>query len=275
MTRVSEAEASAYLAEFDPPPTEYVKTRLRRFVATLAAVPDGEGRLLELGCDNHFTLLLQKFTRYNVQTQNLPAGGSGYSDISRFIHKLSGEKVKFQRDEFNLESDLFPYPENHFDVVVCMEIIEHLLHDPMAMLVEIRRVLKPGGALVLTTPNLISWHAILKAIRGISPLEFSCFMRTHNPPMLQHAKEYMPDEIACLLESAGFSVEKLCTPHGLFPHERFRPQDWLLLAIVTLWYPLSGRHPKLLRNRGAHIFALARKSGPVRDRYPRLIYSET
>jgi SAM-dependent methyltransferase len=275
MASITETRASAYLAEFDPPPTDYVATRLRRFVATLAMIPDGEGKLLELGCDNHFTLLLQKFTRYEIQTQNLPGGGSGYSDISRFIHKPTGQKVEFQRDEFDLESGRFPYPDHQFDVVVCMEIIEHLLHDPMAMLVEIQRVLKPGGALVLTTPNLISWHAILKAIKGISPLEFSCFMRTHKPPMLQHAKEYMPEEVQCMLENAGFVLEKLCTPHFLFPHEKFKPQDWLLLGFVTLWFPLSGRHPKLLRHRGAHIFALARKSGPVRDRYPKLIYSET
>lgn len=275
MPCITETEASAYLAEFDPPATDYVKTRLRRFAATLAMVPDGEGRLLELGCDNHFTLLLQKFTRYEVRTQNLPEGGSGYSDISRFIHKPTGKKVKFQRDEFDLESEPFPYPDNHFDVVICMEIIEHLLHDPMAMLVEIRRVLKPGGALVLTTPNLISWHAILKAIKGISPLEFSCFMRTHKPPMLQHAKEYLPDEVECLLEGSGFTVEKLCTPHFLFPHERFRVVEWPLLGFITVWFPFTGRHPKLLRNRGAHIFARARKTGQVRERHPKLIYSET
>src|SRR5208283_3298415 len=68
---IHESQALRYLQMFDPPPTDYVVRAMRRFVETLRIIPDGEGTLLELGCDNHFSLLLQEFTRYKVRTHNL------------------------------------------------------------------------------------------------------------------------------------------------------------------------------------------------------------
>jgi SAM-dependent methyltransferase len=271
-TLLHESQALAHLRMFDPPPTDYVLRGLRRFVRTLQFIPPGTGTLLELGCDNYFSLLLHEFTDYEVRTHNLPDGGSGYCGATRFRNKVSGKITEFQRDQFNLESDPFPYPDNTIDVVVCAEVIEHLLHDPMAMLVEIHRVLEPNGAVVLTTPNLISWHAILKAIKGLSPLEFSCFMTNQEPPLLQHAKEYLPNEITGMLEASGFTIERLTTPYFLYAHEKLSTADCFLLLLVALWYPFTGRHPRLLRNRGPHIFVIARKTGATIDRYPSPVY---
>lgn len=50
------------------------------------------------------------------------------------------------------------YPNNSFDVITLFEIVEHL-GDPVALLEECVRVLKPGGVLVVNTPNAASWTA--------------------------------------------------------------------------------------------------------------------
>jgi len=57
----------------------------------------------------------------------------------------------------NLEQEKFPLPDCSFDIVTCLEVIEHFT-SPGLMLLEIRRVLKKGGFIVLSTPNSKSLH---------------------------------------------------------------------------------------------------------------------
>jgi len=62
------------------------------------------------------------------------------------------------------------YPEGKYDVVAMSQVIEHV-PDPMALLKECRRVLRPGGRLVLSTPNALSVAHRLhgKHWRGLEP----------------------------------------------------------------------------------------------------------
>jgi SAM-dependent methyltransferase len=62
-----------------------------------------------------------------------------------------------------------PASDASFDVVIAGEIIEHV-PNPDLLLREIRRVLVPGGALVISTPNLVSWANRVLVPLGIQPL---------------------------------------------------------------------------------------------------------
>lgn len=53
-------------------------------------------------------------------------------------------------------NDPLPFADNEFDLVWCSEVIEHLL-DPEFTVAEFKRVLKPGGTLLMTTPNQGFW----------------------------------------------------------------------------------------------------------------------
>ena len=68
--------------------------------------------------------------------------------------------IKYARDNFaknnvkylNADGVSLPFKTANFDVVICLEVIEHILdHDKL--LTEIRRVLRPGGVSIISTPN--------------------------------------------------------------------------------------------------------------------------
>ena len=58
-------------------------------------------------------------------------------------------------DVVDLNTQPLPYPDAAFDLVTCTEVIEHIEHY-RETLREIHRVLRPGGVLVVTTPNILN-----------------------------------------------------------------------------------------------------------------------
>ena len=71
-----------------------------------------------------------------------------------------------------------PFPDDTFEVVVCGEVIEHVI-DTDTLLVEIHRVLAPHGRLILTTPNLAYAPNRLLLLLGIQPLFTETSLRTN------------------------------------------------------------------------------------------------
>jgi 2-polyprenyl-3-methyl-5-hydroxy-6-metoxy-1,4-benzoquinol methylase len=65
----------------------------------------------------------------------------------------------------DVESMELPFPQHSFDVVLCGDVVEHL-RDPEAFLARVRPLLRPGGRLVLTTPNVANWAMRLGLLAG-------------------------------------------------------------------------------------------------------------
>jgi 2-polyprenyl-3-methyl-5-hydroxy-6-metoxy-1,4-benzoquinol methylase len=65
----------------------------------------------------------------------------------------------------DVESMELPFPQHSFDVVLCGDVVEHL-RDPEAFLVRVRPLLRTGGKLVLTTPNVANWAMRLGLLAG-------------------------------------------------------------------------------------------------------------
>lgn len=85
-------------------------------------------------------------------------------------------KVREKTDVTTVVGSLMdiPFPENSFDIVMSSEVIEHT-PDPKEAIKELCRVLKPGGKLILTTPNKLwffsVWLANKLALRPYQGLE--------------------------------------------------------------------------------------------------------
>lgn len=100
-------------------------------------------------------------------------------------------------------------PSSYYDLVLCMEVIEHIRDSEETpidtftgsgiknMLSEAFRVLKPGGHLFLTTPNVCGWKNIYNLIDESHPFMYA-----------PHHREFSYSDILKFVENAGFTVKK-------------------------------------------------------------------
>jgi SAM-dependent methyltransferase len=195
----------------DAPPKEmenYCLHDFKRFLLTYGLVQDCRGKCLELGANPYFTtMLLFKFTKLDLSLANyfgpdLPENGSQrvrYLDI----HAEEYRTIEMKYSHFNIEKDRFPFGDGEFDVVLFCEIIEHLLMDPVSVLLEIKRILKPKGFLVLTTPNAGRLENVARIISGFNIYDpYSGY-----GPYGRHNREYTKHELFHLLLYLGFDVD--------------------------------------------------------------------
>ncbi len=186
----------------------YVGADFKRFVYTLGLVPERAGmKLLELGANPYFTtVLLSKFRKVELALANYFDGAQPEGSQTVFIEQ-TGETLNFAYRQFNVERERFPYADASFDVVLFCEIIEHLLADPVHALLEIRRVLKPGGSLVLTTPNVARLENAQKILAGENIYDpYSGY-----GPYGRHNREYTQLDLSRLLIANGFAVITMFT----------------------------------------------------------------
>jgi glycosyltransferase involved in cell wall biosynthesis/SAM-dependent methyltransferase len=244
----------------------YLDTHRTRLVKTLEITPPGgpDDRILEMGAYLQITPALRSKLGYG-EVRGCYFGPAGRVD-HRTVTSAEGETFTCDIEHFDAEKDRFPYADEYFSTVVCGELIEHLFEDPMHLMGEVNRILKPGGHLVLTTPNVAALRGISAILQGYHPGFFHAYIKPaagSGEVDARHNREYTAREIHKLLENSGFAVALLET--GEFrdlPHPEF---GWVM--------HLLHRYRLETDLRGDGIYAVGRKTGPVRDRYPEWLYS--
>lgn len=235
----------------------YLHEALNRFLRTVQMLPPASrpgARLLELGANPYFTtLLLKRFHKYELTLANflgtdpsIPPRGAQTIHSERY-----GETHTFEYDHFNIESDRFPYPDGSFDAVLLCEILEHLTADPTWVLSEIHRVLRPGGHVLITTPNMLRWEHLRDLALGKNINDHYSGYGIYG----RHNREYAPDEVVRLLEDVGFAVQRVRLSNI---HEEVSMVARLLSSLRTHWRE--------------HMFVLAAAECPRRYRYPHWLY---
>lgn len=243
---------------------QYLMQHLSRLITTLELLPNGapDRSILEMGCYMQITPALREVKGYGT------VRGCYYGKLGEVIRKearcADGRRFACDVDAFDAERDRYPYEDDCFDAVLCTELFEHLGHDPMHCLTEIHRILKPGGQLLLSTPNACSVRAIAAILGQYHPGFFPAFMRPNAAGEVdpRHHREYAPREVAMAMENAGFTVQTLQTaPYWSAPE----PEHAWVQHLLERYELDAGL-------RDECTFALAVKTGPVQHRYPDWLY---
>lgn len=111
--------------------------------------------------------------------------------------------------KITIDSEKLPFEDGFFDLIIMGEVIEHLIN-PDFTIREIRRVLKEGGVLLLSTPNLASWYNRFLLLFGFQPIftEVSTegiFGRPGSQPV-GHLRIYTLKALIAFLRYHGFKV---------------------------------------------------------------------
>jgi 2-polyprenyl-3-methyl-5-hydroxy-6-metoxy-1,4-benzoquinol methylase len=162
------------------------------------------GRLLEVGCGN------------GRQLERLAQAGWKVEGLD-FDERAVQTARKLGLDVKTGDLESARYPDAHFDAVILSHVIEHV-PDPVGLLAECRRVLRPGGQLVLATPNSDSWghRSFGKAWLGL------------DPP--RHLLVFTPRALARAAQRAGFA-EALTTTKAIASGGWFLASVWRARAL--------------------------------------------
>lgn len=105
-----------------------------------------------------------------------------------------------------------PFEDDQFDAVICWETMEHFNFNPVPFLRDLRRVVRPGGRLLLTVPNQAKMDLRLKLLFGCSvrtpiPHYFGEIEDPQHMKYAPHWREYTLSEMMELVIGCGFKVE--------------------------------------------------------------------
>ncbi len=180
----------------------------------------GRGRLLDIGCGYGFFLQEMKYRGWKVE-------GIEISEVGR----------KFVREKWDIHVYSQPLenlalPENSFDVVTLFYVIEHVF-DPLGLLMEVKRVLRPDGLILLRWPHSTPIINILGPVSRKLDLY-------HTP---YHLYDFSPRTMEKMLTLCGFREIETMIGGNTRPSKRF--DRWAAVifgGVGEAVYYLSGRH---------------------------------
>jgi SAM-dependent methyltransferase len=143
-------------------------------------------------------------------------GSLGYE-----VHAVDIRPARFERSIADLGLDVaccdvetapVPFASASFDAVLFNELLEHLRINPVFTLREACRVLRPGGRLLLSTPNLRSFRGLANLLVSGRALTtsggvYEQFEKLETIGHMGHVREYTAREVTDLVSRCGFDVE--------------------------------------------------------------------
>ncbi|MDQ6891353.1 MAG: class I SAM-dependent methyltransferase [Acidobacteriota bacterium] len=179
----------------DPETTGGLGTYVKYEQAVTLMADPAVTTVLDVGCNRGQIELLFHTLCKQAAVHTHVEGVDISTEAIRQARELDLPNCSFQ----SYDGGRLPFPEMQFDLVVLVEVIEHVA-DPLLLLTEIHRVLRPGGRLYLTTPNpecvplkvdIAMWDVLRWLWRRSDP----------------HKDAFLPrHKLVALLADAGFGI---------------------------------------------------------------------
>lgn len=204
------------LHHINPTRTEYVK----QFINLT------DKKVLDVGCGGG--IFSEAMAANNAQVT-----GIDLADESLEVAKLHLYESKHKIDYFNQSvEDFASLNENSFDVIVCMEMLEHV-PDPQSIVDACSKILKPGGWMFLSTIN-----------RSPKAMMLGIFVAEHVmsivPKGTHHYEQFIkPSELANGIEKTNLSVKDIC---GM-KYNPLSGKAWLDQHDVSINYLIAAQKP--------------------------------
>jgi methionine biosynthesis protein MetW len=191
-----------YSGMFNTEAERYYKIQEKKIKIVLGLMEKNvKGKILDIGCgDGFISSVIAKETGAEVHGL----------DISRDAVSKARERGIDAR-VVNLDKDALPFGERSFDAVFCGDVIEHV-HDTEILLENIYGILKAGGYLILSIPNIASWYNRGFLLIGMMPTWVESSLRTYTGNRFiktgsGHIHAFTKRSLMEMLELKGFQVE--------------------------------------------------------------------
>ena len=198
----------------------------RRFKLISRLVPKtGITRILDAGCGTGWLSEMLHKQGFRVIALNL-----GFDSIRRASARLRARALNI----LFLCADIYklPYNDSSFDAVVISEVIEHL-EKPQDALLEIARVIRPEGYVIVSTPYKERIEEML------------CIHCNKKTPVNAHLHSFDKTSLESMLNDAGFVLQK-CVTFASKPAERLGMAGFTFFLPYTVWRFLDAVACRLL-----------------------------
>ena len=172
----------------------------------------GSGRLLDVGCNEGRGLSI-------YQKNGFEAEGLELNEQAAAEARKRG---------FNVDTDPIEtlQPKDPYDIVVLSNVLEHSL-DPKDMLTHVARILKPGGQVWISCPNVDSWQCSV----------FGRYWINWHVPF--HIVHFSRSTLTNILKETGFEIQEI---------RQESPALWVAHSIIVRLFAKFGKPTKQLRN---------------------------
>lgn len=165
----------------------------RRFISLLAT--EARGKLLDVGAGT------------GAFSQKLKSEGFSVTACDQNPDNFLARNIRCEKANLN---ETFPFADAEFDTVVSSEVIEHI-ENPWFFMRELYRITKPGGAVIISTPNVHNWYVRLYFLMTSKLYNFlSSYEKIgHITPVFVWNLQRMAEGM--------FAIEEITTSHSVIP----------------------------------------------------------